>query len=439
MQNFLIDGVTLGGITIQQCLLMAIEQGTIIATPEEVVDIENGVVSVLGYILNKLDSGELKPTDTGVDPSTGSVFVTKVDSGEVLASVSYPSYDNNELVNHFNNGYYNDLLQDTNTPLVNRPLKQKKAPGSTFKMITALSGLETNTIQPNTIIRDMGVFKDAGTPHARCWVYTGSGRTHGSVNVAKALEVSCNYFFYEMVYRMGNAQEGTTIDSITSLNEYMAAFGLNNVSGVELEEYVPTMASPYDKNRVVKIYNPDATESQTRWTDGDTIRAAIGQSVNSYTPAQMTKYIATLANGGTLYKLHMVDYIKNFDGSIYEDVEEVVENVTQFEQENLDIVYQGMYQVSYGEQGILRHSFTDFPMEVATKTGTAQEDLGRSSHTWLVAYAPYDDPQIAITVMIPFGDGSGASAPEIVKSIISEYFGLDDSSGNTNLETGLSQ
>ncbi|MBR4934865.1 MAG: hypothetical protein IKZ01_03220, partial [Anaerotignum sp.] len=301
-KEFLLSGVEKGTVSVRELTLMMIEQGRLKVTPEEKADIENGG-SPLSMIIKKLGNGEMSPADTGLDPCTGSVFVTQVGSGEVLASVTYPSYDNNELVNTFNNSYYNSLLQDGNTPLVNRPLKQKKAPGSTFKMITALAGLESGTITADTLITDKGLFKDTGVPYARCWIYSNTGGTHQSINVAHALEVSCNYFFYELAYRMGNVTTGNGNNSITTLNEYMAAFGLNTFTGLELDEYGPTMASPSNKEKAVKTFNPDATISQTRWTDGDTIRTAIGQSINSYTPAQMTKYISTLANGGTLYKL----------------------------------------------------------------------------------------------------------------------------------------
>ena len=438
-QSFLTDGLMRGTISSREMLLVAIEQGKIPATPEEKAAVESGATAPLTLVLNKLGSGELSPAETALDPCTGSVVVTKVGSGDVLASVAYPSYDNNELVNTFNNSYYNDLLQDTNTPLVNRPFKEKKAPGSTFKMITALAGLESGAITTSTIIRDYGLYKDAGIPYARCWIYSNSGATHGSINVTTALELSCNYFFYEVSHRMGNAESGTSDEGITTLNEYMAAFGLNQPTGIELDEYSPTMASPYYKERTVKMFNPDATTSQTRWTDGDTIRAAIGQSVNSYTPAQVTKYVSTLANGGTLYKLHMVEQIQNIDGTIYAQTEDVVENITIFEKENLDAVYRGMNLVTNGTRGTLRYSFVNFPVNVAAKTGTAEEDKNRSSHTWLVCFAPYEDPQIAITVMIPFGEGSGSPAPEVAKAIILEYLGLNEEPSNTNLETLLAQ
>ncbi len=417
---------------------MMIEQGALSATPEEKASIENGA-SPTALIIQKLRNGEMSPADTGLDPCTGSVFVTKVGTGEVLASVSYPSYDNNELVNTFNNAYYNDLLQDGNTPLVNRPLKQKKASGSTFKMITALAGLETGTITPSTLITDKGLFKDAGVPYARCWIYSNTGGTHGALTVSHALEVSCNYFFYELAYRLGNAENGGTNQAITTLNEYMAAFGLNNYTGVELDEYGPTMASPTNKERAVKTFNPDATTSQTRWSDGDTIRTAIGQSINSYTPAQITKYVSTLANGGTLYKLHMLDHIQNNDGTLDFRVEETVENVATFQKENLQAVYQGMYLVTNGAHGTLRNAFDDLPVKVAAKTGTAEEDKNRSSHTWFVCFAPYEDPQIAITVMIPFGEGSGTPAPVIAKAIIRKYLGLDETPTNTTMQTILAE
>lgn len=437
-KDFLLEGLEKGNVSVRELTLMMIEQGHLPVTDEEKAGIENGA-SPLSLIIKKLSSGEMSPADTGLDPCTGSVFVTQVGTGEVLASVTYPSYDNNELVNTFNNSYYNDLLQDGNTPLVNRPLKQKKASGSTFKMITALAGLETGTITADTLITDRGIFKDTGIPYARCWIYSNTGGNHGSLNVSHALEVSCNYFFYELAYRMGNVTTGNSNNSITTLNEYMAAFGLNNYTGLELDEYGPTMASPANKEKAVKTFNPDATTSQTRWTDGDTIRTAIGQSINSYTPAQVTKYISTLANGGTLYKLHMVDHIQNPDGTLHSEVEETVENVIEFKKENLQAVYEGMYLVTNGTRGTLRGVFDDLPVKVAAKTGTAEEDKNRNSHTWFVCFAPYDDPQIAITVMIPFGENSGTPAPNVAKAIIREYLGLDYTPTNTTMQTVLAE
>ncbi len=437
LQIFLTDGIANGTVSMQELLLAYMEQGRISFTPEEKQAVENGSLSPSSFLVQKLKSGEMSPADTALDPCTASVVVSEVDSGQVLSLVTYPSFDNNRLVNTFQNSYYNMLLEDTNTPLVNRPLKQKKAPGSTFKMIPALAGLETGVITPSTTIRDQGEFKKASRPYARCWIYSNSRGTHGPVNVSHALEVSCNYFFYELAYRMGNADEGTTEKSIATLNEYMASFGLDTVTGIELEEYDPTMASPAGKERTTKIYNPEATESQTRWVDGDTIRAFIGQSINSYTPAQMNRYISTLANGGTLYNYHLIDKIANPDGSVYFQSEETVTHVLDLQERNLQAVYEGMYLVVYGNKGTMRHGFADFPVKIAAKTGTAQEDLTRSSHTWLVCFAPYENPQIAITILIPFGENHGSPAPEIAKAIIEKYLGLSYEPVNTNMQVVL--
>lgn len=438
-KQIMTDGIQNGSISSRQLILVLIEQGKFKADEEYIAKIKNGTLSPLTVINQKLDSKELRPSDTALDPCTGSVVVSRVDSGEVLALVTYPSYDNNQLVNNFNNSYYNQLLHDPTTPLVNRPLKEKKAPGSTFKMVSALAGLETGAITPHTYIRDLGVFKKAGTPYAKCWIYGSYGGTHGSINVSSALEVSCNYFFYETAMRMGNAGEGTTEKSITTLNEYMAAFGLNDYTGVEIGETHPNMASPEYKERTIKSLNPDASTSQTRWTDGDTIRAAIGQSVNNYAPAQMNKYIATLANGGTRYKMHLVSKIENPDSSLDTKFEEKIENILELKEANLQAVYRGMLLVATGTKGTLRNVFRDFPVHVAAKSGTAQEKLNKSSHTWFVGFAPYEDPQIAVTVLIPFGEEAGSPAAVVAKEVIQEYMGLNYQPKNSYMDTLLAQ
>ena len=232
---------------------------------------------------------------------------------------------------------------------------------------------------------------------------------------------------------------GKTYASSTEL--FTSMININHISAqkmIQAEDGVQKQV--YQKLKQANpTFNPDATTSQTRWTDGDTIRTAIGQSINSYTPAQITKYVSTLANGGTLYKLHMVDHIQNADGTLHSEVEETVENVTKFKEENLQAVYQGMYLVTNGSHGTLRTAFNDLPVKVAAKTGTAEEDKNRSSHTWFVCFAPFDDPQIAITVMIPFGEGSGTPAPAVAKAIIREYLGLDYTPTNTTMQTVLAE
>lgn len=415
-----------GTLSYTTMIFVMLEQGIITADDNYRARIVSGELSPLEIIIDKLRTGDLTPAETNLNPCSGSVVVSDVNSGKTLALVTYPSYDNNELVNTFNNEYYNKLLEDPSTPLVNRPLMQKKAPGSTLKMVTAVAALETGIITPEQTIKDEGLFTKAGTPYARCMIYSLSGSTHGYVNVSHALEVSCNYFFYDVSYMLGGeTDDPTSLKGITILDEYYDAFGLNSPTGMEIGENPPSMASPSYKEEIMKWQNPEATPSQTRWTSGDTIRAAIGQSVNSFSAASMNKYIATLANGGTRYKMHLIDKVKSADGSVTQQTEEVVENIMEIDQENLDAVYEGMRLVTQGSKGTLRNVFKDFPIDVAAKSGTAEENKNNSSHSWFVGFAPYDNPQIAVTVMIPFGDVSGSPAAVTARNIIGEYMGLN--------------
>lgn len=439
-KQVLTNAVDNGTISYTTLIYVMIEQGVITADDNYKARIASGELTPFNVIIEKLESGDLEPAETGLEPCTGSVVVSDVNSGEVLALVTYPSYDNNELVNTFNNEYYNKLLEDPTTPLVNRPLMQKKAPGSTLKMITAIAGLETGVITLDTQIRDKGVFKDAGTPYANCLIYSLNGSTHGYVDVSHALEVSCNYFFYEVGYQLGNDTENPrSLKGITILDEYYDAFGLNSPTGVEIGESAPSMASPSYKEEVIKWQNPEATSSQTAWTSGDTIRAAIGQSVNSFSAASMNKYVATLANGGTRYKMHLLDKVKSSDGTVTEEVEETVENVLEIAPENLEAVYEGMLLVTQGSKGTLRNVFKDFPIDVAAKSGTAEENKNLSSHVWFVGFAPYDDPQIAVTVMIPFGDVTGSPAAVVARNVIGEYMGLNYQSDSGYMENYLTE
>lgn len=414
-----------------QFIMCLIEQGIITSNDEMLRQLSNGNITPYEFIKEKIVCGEISPRTMNLDPCTGSVAVVDINTGDVLALVTYPSYDNNMLVNHFNNEYYEKLLDDPTTPLINRPLMERKAPGSTLKMLSAIAGLETGVITPTSKIQDLGVFKTAGLPYAKCLIYSRYGATHGAVDVIKAIEVSCNYFFYELAYRMGNAKNDTTLESIAILNDYMSQFGLDDYSGVEIEEYKPKMASPEVKENSIKSLDKEATLNQTRWMDGDTIRCAIGQSYNSFAAIHMAKYISTLANGGTRYKLNLVKGISRERGKEIDERTLIVEKEMRIKPEHLKAVYEGMLAVTTGSQGTLRNVFSGFEVQVAGKTGTAEESNKRPSHTWFTGFAPYDKPQVAIVVMIPFGESTSNIAPHIAKEIMIEYFGLKDQSKNS--------
>ncbi|MDE6356995.1 MAG: hypothetical protein K2L15_00215, partial [Eubacteriales bacterium] len=423
-REILASGVKNNKVSQVNIVMALFEQGFITADSNYKKRVSIGNISPLQVLLDKLESGELTPQMTGLPeaPATGSVFVTDL-TGNILTSVSYPSYDNNMFVNIFNNEYYAKISQDPTNPLTNRPLTEPRAPGSIFKMIPAVAALETGLITPNTTIYDKGTFTEAGKPYARCWIGNGHG-SHGHVNLATSLEVSCNYFYYDVSYRMG----------IETMNRYMEAFGLNDKTGVEIYElydhssiqkYPSKISSPDYKRYITALRNPDATESDLKWTAGNTIRTAIGQDFNNYTSATMTKYIATLANGGKRYSLHFLNKITDNEGNVQKEYVPNLEYEVEMSDSTLKAIRQGMYQVTSGSHGTLRAHFKDFPFKVAAKSGTAQESPKKNDHNVFTCFAPYDNPQIAITVIIPYGDDTYSPAPKIAKKIITEYFGLE--------------
>lgn len=430
-REILTNAVETGAIYQSQILLTMIEQGLVSADESYIGKIKSGAISSLQFLIDKLNSGEITPQMTNMDPCTGSVIVTDVNTGNVLVSVSYPSYDNNRFVNNFDSEYYISLQNDPTTPLVNRPFTEPRAPGSTFKMITAVAGLEEGIITPTTTIYDKGIFTEAGTPYARCWIYssTRNSGSHGTINVSQALEVSCNYFFYDLAYRLGNSNKS----NIQVLNEYMEYFGLNDRTGVEIYElydsttsYPKNISSPEYKEYITKLRYPNTSENDLKWTEGDTIRTAIGQSYNNYTVAILAKYVATLANGGTRYSLHFLDAIKDSQGNIVEEYTPNVESNLEIKSSTLEAVYEGMYLVTSGSSGTLRNAFKDFPVKVAAKSGTAQQSSVRSDHTFFVGFVPYDEPQISISISIPYGNDTSQPAPTVAKKIIEQYLGLNN-------------
>ena len=412
-------------------MIILYEQNFISLNDEELIGLRNGSAAVYEILKDKIISNEIPINRINMDPCTGSAVVEDINTGNVLAMVSFPSYDTNRLTNTFDSEYYNYILSDKTSPLINRATMERKAPGSIFKMISAIAGLEEGVVDANTIIQDKGIFKDAGTPYAKCLIYSNYGTTHGAVDVVKALEVSCNYYFYTLAYNMGNMEKGTELETARIFEEYAAKFGLNDYSGVEISEYKPQVASPEVKKESVEAYNPEADEYQKKWTDGDNIRNAIGQSYNNYSTVNIAKYISALANEETLYKSTLVEKTVKYGNEEFNYP--VQQGRLEFDGDNLSAVKEGMYMVTHGSRGSLRNYFRDFPVEVAAKTGTAEEDKRRPSHSWFAGFAPYNNPQIAVAVMVPFGEGSGAPAINTAKDIILEYMGFNYKADKGNM------
>ncbi|MDF2877179.1 MAG: hypothetical protein K0S30_275 [Clostridia bacterium] len=613
-------------VTEKQILLAMHEQGTIKLDENTITSIKNNKYGNTEQILiSQLEGGTLKPKQMAVDPFSAAAVAVDVNTGEVLSMVGYPSFDSNEMIMNFN-AYWSMLFDgiDKRSMLWNRAIMTTKAPGSIFKMITGTAGLEEGVITPSTTIFDTGTFTKAGEPFPRCWVLSRSGGGHGNTNLERALEVSCNYFFYEVAYRLtkGSANPYANIDTLT---KYVQMFGLDRATGIELSETQPNVSTPrnlverrvteglnslkvmdsdvissrindvkdtlskgiypvidsgsndlnsqidyltqyelkrnlepvlqdalagtYDKllgqfyteiseylqlntstsvqtivadtmndltkrslklktrnniiheldtilgkkldrqlkeiidtvdpNSIIDAYdhaytvayrnevrtNSDSeaakeltkrlnelgtnkeyykdyillkiraniisaiannllSGAELEWTDGLTVRTAIGQGNNAFSPLQMSRYIAGLANGKQTFDLKIVNGV--FDNKTSKEyLKTEIKNVKQLDisQTTMDQIHKGMLAVTKGNEGTARSIFDDLPFDVAGKTGTAEE--GSHEHSWFVGFAPYDKPEIAIVVAIYNSDGLGKYGTLIGKDMLMSYYKLD--------------
>lgn len=345
------------------------------------------------------------------DANAGAVVVMNIKNGEILALASYPDYEPQLFVNGISTEKYNEYKESE--ALYNRAISGAYAPGSTFKMITAIAGLETNAITISEKINCAGVYPHAHKPV--CWYYSTYRRGHGSLNVSEAIQHSCNCFFYEVGNRIG----------IDTLSQYTKYFGLGRKTGIELpSESLGNIAS---KDR--------ATEENREWYLGETLSAAIGQSYNNVTPLQMAKYISILVNGGHQIDTTLVKSIINSDKSEVsrDEINEYVNNLLgikeenieehTFEDENVKAVLEGMKNVTTESGGTAYSIFKDSNIQVGGKTGSAQ--AGNKTHAWFVGFAPFDDPEIAVVTIIENG-GHGAYAAQVAKDIFESYFFEDE-------------
>lgn len=344
----------------------------------------------------------------------GSAVVLNVKTGEVIAMASYPDYNPSDFVNGIDTNTWNYYINGETKPLENKAISMNYSPGSTFKMVTALAGLETGAITTTERINDTGVYPYAH--HPVCWYYTSYHSGHGRLNVSQAIQHSCNYFFYEVGKRIG----------IDTLAKYAYYLGLGHKTGIELNgEANGNLAS-----------NQRAVEENRQWYLGETLSAAIGQSYNTFTPLQMAKYVAMVANGGKKIDVTIVKSIVNADGSEvprneYESyvneklglTEDDTEELS-FNQENINAVLEGMRGVTSESGGTAYSTFKDFNIEVGGKTGSAQTGIEGKTNAWFVGFAPFDDPEIAIVVFVRNG-GHGGYTAEVAKEIIAQYFGMN--------------
>jgi len=429
IRNALIEAIRTNRISATQMTFVLYEQGFIVGDDAYIARFLRGGIGLVEVLTDALRNRSITPQMTGLDPSTGSAIVVCVRTGDVLAAVSYPSFDPNKFVNTMDVSYFVRQQNDPTSPQFDRVFWEQRAPGSTFKMLTAIAGLESGTITTNTHIHDNVIYRGVGRPYLRCW----SPISHGSINVATAIEVSCNYFFAEMSFRMASG-ERQEFEAISTLNRYMVNFGLNGPTGVEIREpnqnlqYGQLVISSREFKRArVLAANPNARTHEYEWFAGDTVRTSIGQSFNNYSTAAMARYIATLATGGVRHKFNLIDQIKDHSGYVVRTFEPVVEEVIAMSQSTVNAINRGMLDVTRGSRGTATNIFRGFPINVAGKTGTAEEIANRLDHTSFGGFAPYEDPEIAVYVMLPFGATRALHNASAVatRSIMEAYFGFD--------------
>ena len=337
----------------------------------------------------------------------GAAVVIEVGTGEILACASYPTYD----LETFNQDY-EELLADERLPMFNRATQGVYAPGSTFKLCTSVAALEEGIITPSTIIEDKGIYTYYRDPQPMCWIWRQAHTTHGRINVSQAIVDSCNYFFYEVGRLTG----------IAKLDEYASAFGLGQSTGIETGDVSGALASP------------EWAESHDReWTDGQTITAAIGQSYNLFTPIQLANYVATLVSGGEHYEAHLLKNVKSYDNSRIIDVyDKGTLNEMHISESTMAAVTKGMHDLTHDS---LQGAFSRCVVEAGAKTGSAQVGTDIANGTF-VAYAPYDDPEIAIAIVVEKG-GSGSLLANAAVDIINAWFTRGGSSASLGENTLL--
>ena len=323
----------------------------------------------------------------------GAAAVVSVGTGEVLALASYPTYD----LSTFNEDY-DELVNDQRLPMFNRATQGIYAPGSTFKMVTAVAALESGIITPSSIIQDRGIYTYYKDPQPMCWIYSQTGSTHGRINVSQAITDSCNYFFYEVGRLTG----------IRTLDSYASQFGLGQSTGIEIGDSSGVLASP-----------EWAESHDQEWTDGQTITAAIGQSYNLFTPLQLANYVATLVGGGDHYQAHLLKNVKAYDNSrlLYMYDDEPM-NTVEISDSTLSAVTRGMHELTVS--GSVAYAFENCVVSAGAKTGSAQVGTDIANGVF-VAYAPYEKPEIAVAIVIEKG-GSGAALANTAVEIINSWF-----------------
>lgn len=386
-----------GKISGKQICLALYEQG-VLTEDEHYTALKSGRITAYDFIRTIISKKLITPAQLALQPCSGACVMVNPNNGNVIALVSYPSYDNNLLAGTVDSTYYGKLLLDKSKPLYNWATQSQCAPGSTYKICAAITGLDTGVINPNTTERCTGTYTQV-TPNPRCNNRSG----HGVENVSTAIRDSCNIYFYDVAFELANSKSAYYNDdyAVNTFKSYAEKLGLATMSGIEIEEKAP---HPSTENA---------------------ISTSIGQGTNSFSALNLVRYTATIANSGTCYNLTLVDKITKNDGTLVRDNQATVANTLQLSKATWNAVHKGM-ELAVNNYSLLKsiegHTF-------AAKTGTAQERLDEPDHSVFISYTPVNKPEIAATVLIPHGYTSG-NAQSVTADMYKIYFELQEKDNN---------
>lgn len=386
-----------GSVTGTQLCIILFDQGVLKYNEEQVNQLSRGAVSAYDFIKNQIKNVKITPAQLALNPCSGSIVVTDPYTGNVKACVSYPGYDTNQFANKIDTEYYAKICEDLSTPLVSRAVSTRTAPGSTYKPLVAIAGLTEGYIQLGEKITCHYIF-DKIERKPKCWYSS----AHGALDVSGGIANSCNIFFYTVGWRMSdyatNHDKGLKI-----LKKYATMFGFDSTSGLSTAEGEPKIS------------------------DSDAVTSAIGQGTNDYTPSQIARYASTLVNRKTCYDLNVVQKVKDSEGKtvLKNKTGKVHNEITGISDSTWNAVYKGMYNVVNGPNSSVDEYFDNLKeekgIEVAGKTGTAQESQKKPNHGLFISYAPYNNPEICTTVVIPNGYAS-ANAAKVASDVYEYYF-----------------
>lgn len=384
-------------LTGRETAMLLYDQGVLdAADDEDYARLTSGAMSAYDFFVRKITKLEITPGMLALEPCSGGIVVTDPNNGDVLACVSYPGFDNNRLTNTMESEYYSKLLNDNSRPMYSRATQEKTAPGSTLKPLVGMAGLCEGVIStsPANTITCTGVYTKVSN-HPKCWVFTQRGGSHGAENLIDAIKDSCNCYFYEVGFRLGNTGNGLSNElGLEKLAKYATMFGLGDKSGLETEESEPQIS------------------------DETIVPSAIGQGRHNYTVSQIARYVTTIANGGSCYNLSLLDKVTDSTGNLVEEYGSTVYNVLDVPQEYMTTIQNGMNAYAMNSTAI-----NNIGISSAGKTGTAEQSVNHPNHALFIGYAPFESPEIALAVRIVNGYTS-ANTASVAADIYKYYFEL---------------